>query len=61
MGNKQKSDSRLVVMDNDRTLRNRLDRLAELEIYGTNASEVVRVLVAQAHIKHFPKKETEGE
>lgn len=60
MENQTKSDSRLVVMDNDRTLRNRLDKLAGLEIYGTNASEVVRVLVAQAYLKHFPK-ETKGD
>lgn len=61
MESQAKSDSRLVVMDNDRTLRNRLDKLAELEIYGTNASEVVRVLVAQAYLKHFSEKELKAD
>ena len=44
---------RLVVIDPERTLRDQLDRLAELRIYGTNASDVVRVLVARTHAMHF--------
>lgn len=41
-----------VVTDPERALRDQLDELAELRIFGTNSSEVVRVLVAQAHAKY---------
>lgn len=51
--------SRLVVLDNDRSLRDQLDRLVALRIYGTNASDVVRILVAQAHTKHFDGRKVE--
>ena len=47
--------SRLVVLDKDRVLRNQLEDLATLGIYGTNASGVVRILVARTHARHFER------
>ena len=50
--------SRLVVLDKDRVLRNQLEDLATLSIYGTNVSGVVRILVARTHARHFERSTT---
>ena len=47
--------SRLVVIDKNRVLRDQLEDLATLGIYGTNASDVVRILVARTHTRHFKR------
>ena len=52
---------RLTVIDKDRTLRDQLDDLAQLRIYGTTASDVVRILTAQAHAKHFGASVPQGQ
>ena len=58
MARTETKDIRFTIIDRDRMLRDQALALATLRIYGTNASDVIRTLVARAYVEHFGTKPT---